>query len=358
MSYLQQKLAERKLPDLLTFKDGTPVTADRWEERRLELLSILEDEEYGHAPKGPFTVTGTITKKLDNEYARKATREDITIDVTSDEGSFSFDIVHYRPNRAGKYPAIVFLNFRPDTPDKYYPIEETIDRGFATFRIYYEDIIPDKNGDAGVALAFDREKYDWGQISMWAWAASRVRDYIETLDFIEQEQVAVVGHSRLGKTALWCGANDTRFKYTFVNCSGTSGDAITRGKIGETVEDICRAAGRWFCPAYNKYRNNEDNMPFDQHFLVAAVAPRYVVTGTAVEDSWADPNSQFLCDLAASPAYEMLGLKGFVCSDKLPDIGDSNFDGEIGFFMRDNAHFFSRHDWGKYMEFMRLKMHR
>ena len=90
---LQEKLAERNLPALLKFADGSPVTADRWEERRREMLDLLCDEEYGHAPKGPFTVTSEVTRfsALDQRaYAGKALSKEVRITVKAPDGEFSF----------------------------------------------------------------------------------------------------------------------------------------------------------------------------------------------------------------------------------------------------------------------------
>ena len=357
MSNLNNILNERNVPELLQFTNGDKVTADRWEERRREILNVLRDNEYGHAPEGPFTVTSEILEFSNREYANKAEGSTVRINVASDEGSFSFTIDQYIPKSDKKVPAIIFLNFRPDKPDRYWPIEETLDRGYATFRIYYNDISPDKKDEwTGLAEAFDRKKYDWGKIYMWAWAASRVLDYVETLDTIDLDNVAVLGHSRLGKTALWAAANDTRFTYAFVNDSGCSGDAITRGKTGEHVDKICENFPHWFCPKYREYAGREDEMPFEQHWLVAACAPRYVVSGTAIEDTWADPFSQFLSDYAASPAYELLGLDGLVTPDEMPKEGTVLLEGSVGYFLRSGAHFLSRYDWNRYMDFMDSKM--
>jgi len=346
------------LPELMRFTDGTPVTADNWEARREEILEVFRCHEYGHTPKGPFTVTSEILKTDERAFASKAPQTDVKLSVTSDEGSFDFPITQLIPKCTHKVPAIVYINFRPNIPDRCYPAEEVIDREVAVFRIYYNDISEDKKGDeSGVWGTFDRTKYDWGKIGMWAWACSRVRDYLETLsDVIDLDNVAVLGHSRLGKTALWCAANDTRFKYAFVCNAGCSGDSITRGKDGEHVARIYSYFPHWFCPKYEEYSDNEDAMPFDQHWLVASVAPRYVIGGGAVEDTWADPLFQYLCMRAASPAYEALGLKGFVSPDRMPVPGDTFFEGEIGYFLREGTHYLSRYDWNRYIDFMYEKM--
>ena len=195
-----------------------------------------------------------------------------------------------------------------------------------------------------------------GDLAARRLAASRTLDYVETLEGMDLDNVAVLGHSRLGKTALFCAANDERFKYSFVNCSGCSGDAITRQKTGEHVVHIYKSFPVWFCPNYAKYRDNEDNMPFDQHFLVACCAPRFICSSTAIEDTWADPFSQFLSDYAASEAWELLGQKGLVTPDRMPVPGDVYTDGSVGFQLRSGAHFLSRADWNFYLDFMEKKM--
>jgi hypothetical protein len=192
------------------------------------------------------------------------------------------------------------------------PVEEITDRHFALATFCYTDITSDSddNFTSGIAGFYDRKKYNWGKISMWAWAASRALDYLLTLSDIDGERVAVIGHSRLGKTALWCGANDKRVKFVISNDSGCSGGAITRGKTGERVKEITKNFPYWFCPNYTHYIENENNMPFDQHYLIAACAPRSVIIGTAVEDTWADPFSEYLAAYAASDAYLLNGIDG------------------------------------------------
>ena len=188
---------------------------------------------------------------------------------------------------------------------------------------------------------------------MWAWAAQRILDYAETLpDKLDLSRSVVCGHSRLGKTALFAGATDERFAFSYSNDSGCSGAAIARGTApgGERVADICRNFPFWFCENYKKYCNNEENMPFDQHYLVASIAPRKVLIGSASEDKWADPLSEMLCCVASSPAF----VNGFKYEDRPPQIDDKFFDGDIGYHMRKGLHYFSREDWLRLIEFVNL----
>ncbi|MBR2460234.1 MAG: acetylxylan esterase [Clostridia bacterium] len=354
MNCIKELLAARKLPELLEFADGTKVTADRWEERRLEMLDILRREEYGYAPPAPAYVRSEVIQAPKADYANKATVSYLNLTVPTDKGEFTFPIAQVVPTKrpeSGKVPTFVLINFRPELPDKYFPVEDIVDAGCAVIRIYYNDVAFDgqDNFAGGIASHFDRSKYTWGKIGMWAWAASRAFDYLESVDWADLSRVAVIGHSRLGKTALWCAANDTRFAMACVNNSGCSGDAITRDKKGERVAQITKNFPFWFCDNYRKYCNNEYGMPFEQHFLVACVCPRKVAIGCALDDEWADPESQYLSACAASPAWELVGKTGIIHPDRLPVPGDFFHSGDVAYHLRAGAHFLSTEDWRHYL---------
>ena len=357
MSVISELLAQRRLPDLLTFADGTPVTAERWEERRLEMVEILKREVYGYAPPAPAYVKSEVVSEKLNDYAGKAHVRTVKLTMPTDGGDFSFNVTEAVPVGASadsRVPTFVAISFSADVPGKWLPAEDILDGGCAFVNIFCNDIT--LNGDdgfkLGVAPLYDREKYNWGKISMWAWAASRVRDYLESVDWADPSRVAVIGHSRLGKTALWCAANDTRFALACPNDSGCSGDAITRDKKGERVKEITNVFPFWFCPNYRKYADNEHAMPFDQHFLVASVCPRRVIIGAALLDEWADPESQYLSACAASPAWELLGKRGLVHPDRMPVVGDGFEDGYLAYFLRGGRHFLSTEDWAHYIKFI------
>ena len=355
MNFIKEQLEARKLPDVMKFADGTPVTADNWEERREEILDILRREEYGYAPPAPAYVKVEKNGEPKKDYAGKGMLQYLKFTVPTDKGEFTYPVAQVTPTKlpeSGKVPVFVLVNFRPEVPDKYMPVEDIIDAGCAVLRIYYNDVAFDGNDnfEGGIASHFDRTKYTWGKIGMWAWSASRVFDYLETTEWADLNRVAVIGHSRLGKTALWCAANDTRFALACVNNSGCSGDAITRDKKGERVAQITKNFPYWFCENYKKYINNEHGMPFDQHFLVAAVCPRKVAIGTALEDEWADPESQYLSACAASPVWEVNGGTGFIHPDRLPVPGDFFHSGDVAFHLRAGAHYLSTEDWRRYFD--------
>lgn len=357
MTNTEKLLSARKLPELLKFENGEAVNAENWEDRRNEILDILRREEYGYAPPAPEYVKYEILSES-TDFAGKAFKREVRLTMPTDKGEFSFNVVESVPNgskEGKKYPVFVLVNFRDAVPDKYYPVEDIVDAGFASVRIYYNDIAFDgEDGfSGGIAAHYDREKYNWGKIGMWAWSASRVFDYLEQVDWAELEKVAVIGHSRLGKTALWCAANDTRFALCCANDSGCSGDAITRDKKGEHIDKITERFPYWFCDNYKKYAGKEEMLPFDQHFLVAAICPRRVALGSAVLDEWADPDSQYLSACAASEAWRLCGGSGFVHPERLPKVGDFFTDGDVAFHLRDHAHFLSNEDWRHYFEIMK-----
>lgn len=187
---------------------------------------------------------------------------------------------------------------------------------------------------------------------MWAWAAHRALDYAYTIDCFDADCAIVCGHSRLGKTALLAAATDERFLFSHSNDSGCCGSAISRGKDGEKLKDIIKVFPYWFCENFYKYSDKENDQPFDQHFLLSCIAPRYAYVASAAEDLWADPAYEMLNCVASSEYYEKLGVKGFVCEDRLPQIGDEYHEGHIGYHLRSGLHYFGREDWQRVIKYI------
>ena len=343
---LKQILKDRGVPALKT---------------RGEMLDIMQYEVYGYLPQKPDKLEWTVKNNyIGNFCAGKATAQYVELTAYWGEKSFKFPFMAVIPTAKGPHPFFVHINFRPNVPDRYMPTEEIVDQGFACLSFCYEDVTKDNNdftsGLAGVLYENGvRNPRDCGKIAMWAWAAQRVMDYAETEPRLDKSCTIVCGHSRLGKTALLCGATDERFKFAYSNNSGCSGASITRDKVGERVADITKMFPYWFCESYAQYANREHEMPFDQHYLIASVAPRYAYVASASEDLWAAPDSEMLSCVAASEAYESMGLVGFVCENRLPKIGDLYHEGCIGFHERAGLHYFSREDWNKLILFVKKK---
>jgi hypothetical protein len=313
-------------------------------------------EEYGDLPAKPCQISFEVAENVIRHFcAGKAVCNKITAHMVINGKSFSFPFYEALPTKGETHPFIVHINFRDNIPDLYMPTEELIDQGFAVLSFCYNDVTRDDgdftDGLAGILFPEGhRQPEDPGKIAIWAWAAQRVMDYAQSRTDLDLNCAAVCGHSRLGKTALLAAATDERFTFACSNESGCSGAAITRGKQGEHISHICSNFAYWFCENYRQYVDHEDTMPFDQHYLVAAIAPRKVCIGSAAEDLWADPQAEQLCCFAASPAFEI----GFQCPDRPAQAGECFFEGHIGYHLRSGDHFFSREDWLKAMQFIRF----
>lgn len=323
---------------------------------RGEMLDILHREIYGYVRATWNTPVFTVKEDIvPNFCAGKATLNKVTVTCRTAGREFSFPFYETLICDGKRHPFFVHINFRDSVPDRYMPTEELVDNGFSVLSFCHNDVTRDNNdftdGLAGILYNGSRRPDDAGKIAMWAWAASRIMDHAETRgDILDLDCAIVCGHSRLGKAALLAAADDERFAYAYSNDSGCSGAALSRGKSGENIKDICSRFPYWFCENYYKYAEHEDELPCDQHFLLAAIAPRRVLIGSASEDAWADPTSEFLSALAASPVFS----RGLECPDDLPKAGDFFPRGDIGYHLRAGRHYFSREDWQRLIEFIRI----
>ena len=325
---IMEDLAKRKLPPVL----NPDTTATNWPLRRKEILNLLAKEEYGFSPPPPAFVEAETTLLENRAWAGKAEHREIALKFPTPKGEFSFPADLVLPFSEKKTPLLIYISFTKYPIGKYGPIEEIVDSGYALATFCYEDVTADKDDDfsSGLAAMFDRTQdgADWGKISMWAWAASRVMDYAQTLDSIDKKRIFCIGHSRLGKTSLWCGAQDERFAAAVSNDSGCGGAAIAMDKTGERIQQITSRFPYWFCKSYQKYIGKEQDLPFDQHWLLALLAPRPVYVASGSEDNWADPYSEFLACVAVASAGGMgqqpQGVKAQL------GIGNADFAGRRG----------------------------
>ena len=359
---IKEMITERNLPKLLQMKNGEAVTAENWEQRRKELVKVLGDNIYGVMPE----YTGLTTWKeqeWEDIAGGKGRRRKVEITFPVVEGKeFNFSINLTCPVTATEETpgaAFVFISF--GWPE-FYPIEELVENDVIVAEMVYSNVALDEDDHYANLLPAlyykDGERWSdgFGKIGMWAFAASRTLDYLLSLDFVDKTRAGVVGHSRTGKTALWAGANDTRFTHVFSNGSGCMGAALTRKKGGETAPRIRELFPYWFCENHSKYAPSveaSESADLDQHFLLAAIAPRKVYVGSGSKDAWADPISEYLCCVAASPAWDIHSIAGFIHPDRLPVADDRFAEGNVGYHMRGGTHFLSRHDWVKYCDFLK-----
>lgn len=346
----------KNVPDILTFSDGRKVNADNWQDRRAELIDILSREEYGYMPKVYGKTTYTTSPNPNNNCSGHADITKYEVTVPTEKGDFTYPMNLTVPNAPGKYPLFVIMNFTPHLYEKYIPLEEITDNGFAVAHVYYKDVSSDdEDMSDGLSGMYSRpgDGTGYGKISIWAFAISRALDCLEDRDDIDFDNVAVIGHSRLGKTALWCGANDERFKYVISSCSGCGGAAFERTKNegAETIEFMNHRFPYWFCENRQKYAASMDNAPFDQHYLLAASAPRNVLVGSATMDLWADPASELQSCREASPAFELFG-EGFIGPDGDAVVDEAYSEGKVSYHLRDGTHYLGRKDWHIYMDYI------
>lgn len=345
------------IPELMKFTNGSSVdTPLKMGERRKEILDILQNNAYGDLPS-PVPVSGEILEETNRCCSGNAMYYKIKINCQFENGVFSFPIQLMVPIKEGKKPLIIAINFNDRIPDEYIPAEEIIDNAFALAVIYYNDITCDSADFSDKLAAYiprTGSGRDPGKISMWAWSISRALDYLLTRDDIDKTHIAVIGHSRLGKTALWCAANDTRIQYVCSNDSGCMGAAYSRTwrEGAESVSRIYSTFPYWFCDNMKLYAENEAPLPFDQHLLIGAIAPRYVLVNSASKDDWADPGSEQNSCIGAAPAWQIYGKKGYAGKSQTYGVDAGDLNGEIGYYKRFGVHFLGRKDWLNFMSFI------
>ncbi|MBC8002682.1 MAG: acetylxylan esterase, partial [Opitutaceae bacterium] len=236
-------------------------------------------------------------------------------------------------------------------------VENILARGYGVATVYAGDIEPDFNNsfrDGIHSMYFKSDQYkpepaEWGTVAAWAWGLSRVMDYFEKDKDIDAKKVVVTGHSRMGKAALWAGATDQRFAIVISNNSGEGGAALARRWFGETTVRINTSFPHWFSGNFKKYNDHENDLPFDQHELIALMAPRPVYIASAQEDQWADPKGEFLSGFHAESVYKLYGKKGLGVTEQ-PATNQSVGD-FIGYHIRTGKHDVTDFDWAQYLDF-------
>lgn len=383
----------RELPDPLVMFDGQRVaTPDDWrQKRRPELRKLFEFYMYGRAPAAPNNLQAKLERTDAGYFGGKATKKEVSISF-GPSGTPEIHLLVVVPNQRARRPAVfVGTNFHGNhtlvddrqvalptawVPDRtpgavdhratdagrgtevnVWNLEASIDRGYAVATFYCGDVDLDKPDFAdGVHRSYHKPgqtepgPHEWGTIAAWAWGISRAVDYLVTDPDIDATRIAVVGHSRLGKTALLAAAMDERIAMAIPLQAGCGGTAPSRGRVGESVKQINDRFPHWFCGTFKEFNGQVERLPFDQHSLVALVAPRPVLFANAVEDEWANPAGQFEVLKAADPVYRLLDVDGLGGADEMPQ-PNKMVGARLGYFIRPGKHSMSLEDWQVFWDF-------
>lgn len=377
-NYDETKVPFYELPSILVDSSGKRVGRDDWElYRRTEVQRLFENSVYGRTPNRKLAVRYEVIDNDRKALDGRATRKQIAAFFGEDE--YRLDILLYIPNAPQKPVAgFVGLNFignhsvhsdpalikrKGKEKDRganasRWQVEMLIDHGYALATVHRDQIDPDNYRNDftdGIHPLFygdgqtKPEPTEWGSIGAWAWGLSRVLDYLETDRRVDATRIAVIGHSRLGKTALWAGAQDTRFALVVSNNSGCGGAALYRRCYGERLHHMIKPVGYWFCTNHHQYRQREHDLPVDQHMLMALVAPRPLYVASATEDRWADPKGESLAAKHAGSVYEIFDKPNLSGHD-MPD-PDQPIHTTIGYHLRTGKHDVTAYDWQQYILF-------
>lgn len=365
-NYYEEKVPAYILPDLLTSVSGVKISSpELWETiRRPEIIELFRKNMFGRVPATPYRETFKIVSTDLNALENTSILKNILVTIESGDKALSFNLTLYTPTGLNKR-APVFLLIDPWLAERnssgmfkeeeYWPVRQAVKRGYGMAVFNAADLDPDffddfKNGIHPVLDRDIRSADAWGTLAAWAWGASRCLDYLVTDKDVDPEKVAVVGHSRAGKTALWAGAEDPRFAMVISNESGAGGAALARRRYGETVARLNSSFPHWFCAGYKKYNDREDSLPFDMHMLLALIAPRALYIDCADEDLWGDPHGSYLSLLNAAPVFNLYGIKSDI-PESMPPLNKQIISGKTGFHIRNGVHNLLLKDWNWFMDF-------
>lgn len=367
--YDESKVPAYTLPDPLLTLSGQRVKNVRtWEKvRRPEVLRLFEDNIYGQMPHDFDSIRYTTLREEPGAMEGKALLKETRISVFRAGQSVSIHLTLFIPNNVSRpVPVFLLINNRgknitdPDRKEKspFWPAEVVIDSGYAIAAFHVSDLAPDnkdtfRNGVLQLYPGQLQAANGMKAIGAWAWGAARVMDYFEKEPLVDASKVALAGHSRGGKTSLWAAAQDQRFAICITNCSGNSGAALARRQFGERVSRINTTFPHWFNDNYKKYNDRENDLPVDQHMLIALIAPRPVYATNATKDLWADPTGTFLSLKNAEKVYALYGLKSNLPSTP-PATNAAVETSILGYHNREGEHDMTLFDWTHFIQFANI----
>ena len=366
INYREERAGAYTLPDPLQTPGGRVASPAAWPARRTAILELFRQHVYGVSPGAPRQVRfEPLEEAAAMDGAATLTRVRIVSDHEGRQHQFTLTMFLPAASR-GPVPLFLLLNNRPESntdPTRreksgFWPAEEMVGRGYGIAALQVSELAPDDKDRfrEGAMRLFEpaptgvRPANAWGALAAWAWGASRAMDYFVTDRRIDAGRVAVVGHSRGGKAALWAGAEDERFAMVVSNESGEGGAALSRRHFGETLARITDAFPHWFAGRYKEYAGRVDALPVDQHMLLALVAPRALYVASADEDLWADPRGEYLAQVHASPVYALFGEPAFAAG-AMPALNEPLVAGRRGYHVRNGGHSLTPYDWQRFADF-------
>jgi hypothetical protein len=374
--YDEARVPPYGLPPLLVSSEGKPITTpEEWfNVRRPQIMALFGNLVYGIVPSSESPIrTRFEVVRTNREYMNgRATRKDVRIRFENARGKAEMLILVFSPNGTSKpAPAFLLHSFgntrdnghdthpeRPGTLRNGIPLGEFLQRGFGFVVAPQGDLVSHNEVEflKGIHPLFYRtgqsfpKAYEWGCISAVAWGASRAMDYLETDHDIDAKRVAIMGHSKMGKATLWTAAQDQRFALAISAQSGCGGAALWKRNYGENLEKMVTRFPYWLCRNAWKFVRNEEDLPVDQHMLLACIAPRPVYVHSGVEDTWADARGECLSAYHACEVYRLLSKKG-LDPEASPPVGEAIIRSDVGYHNRPGGHSIEPFDWERFLEF-------
>jgi hypothetical protein len=366
-NYEESQVGSFDLPDPLATLGGRSRNPKAWAARRAEIRELFRQHVYGRSPGRPEQLRFEVIERNERAMEGAATLERIAVLSTQQHRTHRFELTVFLPNSSrGRAPLFLLLNNRPATntdatrgeKSGFWPAEQVIARGYGIAALQVGELAPDDKDRfrEGVIRLFEgssegaRPGDAWAALAAWGWGASRAMDYFVTSPRIDASRVAVVGHSRGGKAALWAGAEDERFALVISNESGEGGAALTRRNYGETLARITESFPHWFAGNYRAYAGRVASLPVDQHLLLSLIAPRALYVASADEDLWSDPRGEFLSVAHTSPVFALWGDRAIEPA-AMPALEQPLISGRRGYHIRRGPHNLTPYDWDRFVDF-------